>query len=353
MNRKKFSLRSDLAGVEPYVPPQYQAGTRLHANESPLDVPDELRSGITQKLSELNFNRYPDATSARLRKAIGAAFDLTTDNVMVGNGSNEVIQSLLLAYGGAGRSAVTFEPTYTMHGKIARITATGLRSFPLSADFALNIEPVLNDLVASKPDIIFICSPNNPTGNLVDMKAIRQLLETGALVVVDEAYGEFTGQTVVPWLKSHDNLAVVKTFSKALRLAGLRIGYLLAREEIIAEVDKVRLPYNVNAFSQMVAEDVFENRQPILRLVEAIKREREQIYRELQSVEGIKPYPSETNFILFRAERDGNRIWEELLGRGILIRNFSDYPSLANCLRVTIGLPEENNAFIKALKEVL
>jgi len=215
VNKKKFSARSDLANVKPYIPHQYQAGVRLHANESPVDVPSEIKNGIIQKLAELSFNRYPEATSTSLREVIGKSFDLTADNVVVGNGSNEVIQSLLLAFGGAGKVAVTFEPTYTMHGKIATITATKLRSFPLSDVFELKLETVWPELDSLEPDIIFVCSPNNPTGNLMSLEAIRQLLETGALVVVDEAYGEFTKQTVIPWLGSHSNLVVVKTFSKA------------------------------------------------------------------------------------------------------------------------------------------
>lgn len=353
MNKKELSLRPDLVDVKSYVPHQFIAEVRLHANESPFDLPDEIRKTVLQKLRGLHFNRYPNATADSLRAVISADFELRPENVLVGNGSNEVIQSLLLTYGGPERIAVTFEPTYTMHGKICQITGTRLKSLALSGNFQLDAGLVWKELEKIRPDIIFVCNPNNPTGNLMDLKAIEELLGSGALIVVDEAYGEFANKTVVPWLSKYHNLVVVKTFSKAFRLAGLRLGYLLAREEIIAEVNKVKLPYNVNAFSQLVAEQVFQNRQIMLKWIEAVKQERERVYRELLRLAGVKPYPSETNFILFRTTKNGNEIWQALLDRSILIRNFSDYPSLDNCLRVTIGLPDENKAFLKALKSII
>lgn len=351
MPEERIAPRDSLADLRPYVPHRYAAKVRLHANESPLDLPADLKNELIKKVAATGFNRYPDSLAVSLREAIADGFGLTPENVLVGNGSNEVIQTLLLAYGGPERLAVVFEPTYTMHGKIAQITGTALRSLSLTDRFDLSLEVILPELEKLKPDIVFICSPNNPTGNRIDREAIEQLLGAGALVIVDEAYGEFTEQSVVPLLKKNPNLATVKTFSKAFRLAGLRLGYLLAGDQIVFEVNKVKLPYNVNSLSQAVGEAVFQNRQAVLSLVEEIKAERERVFEVLQTINGVVPYPSDTNFILFKTTREGNEVWQELLDQGVLIRNFSDHPGLANCLRVTIGLPEENNAFLEALRE--
>lgn len=349
----KPRIRQDLANLKPYKVPIVKARVELDKNENPWNLPAEIISEVQEALQNFKFNRYPDIAATELRRTIASYYGLDKDNILVGNGSNEVILNLLLAFGGAGRVAITFEPTYTMHTIIARISGTRVELLPLTANFGIDLPGALASISKIKPDIIFVCNPNNPTGNLVDGQVVKELLGSGKLVIVDEAYGEFSKESVLDLLLENPNLAIVKTFSKAFRLASLRVGYLLANTELVEELLRVKLSYNVNAFSQIVANIAFSRRDVLESAIEEIIRERERIFSELSKIAGLTAYPSRTNFILFRTERNANQIFDGLVEEGILVRNFSHKPGLENCLRVTIGTRQENNVFLEALKRVI
>lgn len=351
MNKPR--IREDLADLKPYHVPVVKAKVELDKNENPWNLPAEILSEIEKTLQNFKFNRYPDIATTELRRTIASYYSLDMDNVLVGSGSNEVILDLMLAFGGAGRVALTFEPTYSMHSIIARISGTRVESLPLTSDFEIDVVTALSRISETKPDVIFVCNPNNPTGNLVDGQAVEEFLKSNALVIVDEAYGEFSKESVLNLLPKSPNLAIVKTFSKAFRLASLRVGYLLANRELVGELQRVKLSYNVNAFSQMVAEIVFSKRHLLDSAVEEIIKEGERLVRELKKMSGLTAYPSRTNFILFRTERDAGEIFDSLVKEGILLRNFSHKPGLENCLRVTVGTQQENDNFLEALQKII
>lgn len=345
-------IRDDLESLKPYRVPAPEARIELDSNENPWDLPAELRQEVERMLADFAFNRYPNISAARLREAVAARYGLTGENVMIGNGSNEVILDLMLAFGGPQRSVLLFEPSYTMHGVIARMSGTSVKEATRRSDFSIDTKAALAAIDRERPDIIVLCSPNNPTGNAMPRGDIEKLLSaTDALLLLDEAYTEFAGETAAALVKRYRNLAVVKTLSKAFRLAALRVGYVLASPEIQDGLARVKLPYNLNGFSQAVAEIVLRQGDAVLDTVSEIVSERERVFAALKGISGLTAYPSTANFILFRTKADAEGVCDRLLERGVLVRNFSHKPGLTNCLRVTIGRPEENDAFLKALAE--
>lgn len=346
--------REDLKSLSAYTVPEASVAVELDSNESPWNIPEAIVEDIRRALTGFEFNRYPDMNAALLREALARLYGLNRENVLVGNGSNEVILNLLLAFGGPKRSAVTFEPTYTMHPIISRISGTHNVDLKLKADFSIDATQAVKHIRERRPSIIFVTSPNNPTGNSTSREVIARLLEAGdALVVADEAYGEFASVSSVDMIGSYPNLVVVKTFSKAFRMASLRVGFALAGEAVLEAVTKVKMPYNLNAFSQLAAARLIERRELLREGIDAIIHERERVYNELKGMKGIRAYPSEANFILFKTEIEANEVFEDLLAEGVLVRNFSHKKGLANCLRVTIGTAEQNDEFLAALKEAL
>lgn len=349
-----ISARENIQNLRAYETPQIKARIKLNSNESPWPLPDKIIEDIERAVAVVEFNRYPDASSRILREEVSRWLRVGLDNVLVGSGSNEMIQCIFLAFGGMGRTLMTFVPTYSMASKIAAITDTEEISVPLKENFSPDIRKIVEQLEQVTPNIIYVCNPNNPTGTLFPRSFIMKLLEmTETLVVVDEAYGEFCSTSVIDLINRHANLAVVKTFSKVFRLAGARVGILVASEPIIKEVQKVKLPYNLNALSQTIATIVLRNKVLLWPAIKEIVEEREKVIEELEKIEGVVAVPSQTNFILFKTPFEGNTIYEELLRRDVLVRNFSNYPYLKGYLRVTIGTKEENQKFLAALTDVL
>ncbi len=352
--KKTPPVRDDLKDLKPYEVPVRRVQVELDSNENPWNLPDDVLQDIQGALAGLAFNRYPDMGGSWLKQSIADGNQLLPGNIMLGNGSNEVILNLLLAFGGPGRTAMLFVPTYSMHAVLCRMAMTETISVPLTGGYAFDDDAAGDAVRRDKSNIVFINSPNNPTGNIVQLETIERICREGDyLVVVDEAYGEFSGTTCLPLIKKYKNLAVVKTFSKAFRMAAARVGYVLADEAIIAGLEKVKLPYNLNAMSQTAAALVWKKKDTVLKAVGEIVTERERVFLALSELPGCTPFPSQANFILFRTERDANMVFDRLLKRGVQIRNFSSQPFLHNCLRVTIGTPQENDVFLEALKESL
>jgi histidinol-phosphate aminotransferase len=261
----------------------------------------------------------------------------------------------MLAWGGPGRTLLTMPPTFAMYEIDARLTGPGIVDVPRrGTDFAVDEKAVLERLAAGDIDIVMISHPNNPTGNLSPETFLIDVLNaTDALVLVDEAYFEFSRTTMRPHLGRHRNLVILRTFSKAFSLAGMRVGYLLAHEDVVREIAKVRQPYSVDAFSQMVARLVFRERAAFEHAISEIIRNRDRLFERLAAMEGVTPYPSEANFILFRVD-NASSIWRDLLHEHeVLVRDFSRSPGLEGCLRVTVGTDEENDRFVSGLAEVL
>jgi histidinol-phosphate aminotransferase len=309
---------------------------------------------VSERLRDVALNRYPDKDAARLFEGIARRWRWPRDGVWIANGSNEVFLHVFLAYGGGGRSSLTFEPTYSLHSLIPKVCGTATMHLPRTEDFRIDLEAALESVRKQRPDFVIVCSPNNPSGGCEPVDSVRALAEEApGFVVVDEAYGEFAEpeDTVRPLLENHSNVVLVRTFSKAWRLAGVRIGYMLAQPEVIEGIQRVRLPYHLSTLTQLFGETALRWEADTMQLVAAIKAERDRIAVELQAM-GVKTFPSRANFVLFEVE-DPDGIFSALIERGVLVRNYSGHEGLDRCLRVTAGLPEETDAFVAAMKEVL
>ena len=349
-----LSVRDDLVEVAPYVSPQRPARYRMNTNETPYAPPAALVDEVASELKDVALNRYPDRDAVRLYGALSDRASWPVDGLWIANGSNEVFLHLFLGFGGPGRSVVVFEPTYSLHSLIPRIASTRVIEGARDDDFEVDLDAAVDIVRTHRPDIVIVCSPNNPTGVCEPESTVRALLEEApGLVVVDEAYGEFAGDgySVRRLLDDHPNLILVKTFSKAWRLAGVRIGYMLAAPGIVADLARVRLPYHLSSITQIVGEAALRHADETLELVRSVVDERDRVSVELQAM-GIKVYPSHANFILFEVD-DPDRVWDDLLQRDILVRRYPGIARLERCLRVTAGLPEETDAFLNAMREVL
>ena len=343
-----------LAGIEPYDPSYVAADVMLSANENTRNLSPEVMAQIQARLSSLDFNRYPDPLANRLRALIAKANGLTRQQVLIGNGGDELLFNTLLAWGGEGRTLLNVPPTFSIYELYAQITGTSVVNVPRRADLTVDEEAVLAR--ASQPDIdlVIITSPNNPSGDVVDPAFVERLLNvTDALVLIDEAYQEFSGQTVLPLLEHHKNLMILHTFSKAYSLAGARVGYIFADPSVIDEFLKVRQPYSVNALSQLVAEVVFENRAALMPGVDQIVSERARLIEELPRIKGVTVRPSSANYVLIHVP-DAHRVWERLLAEhSVLVRDFSRTPGLEDCLRLSVGQPDEDTRLLDALRQVV
>ncbi len=349
--------RDDLALRAGYHSPQLDVAVRLNTNESPDGPPAAWeRALIDEVLPSVDWNRYPDRGAQALRAAIAELHGVAPTQVFPANGSNEVLQTLLLTYGGPGRRALVWEPTYALHSHLARITGTEVVAGERGADFALDVETVLADLAAHEPSVVFLCSPNNPTGVVDDRSLVEAVVADAAardtLVVMDEAYGQFAPWSAVELVADDAPLVVVRTFSKTWAMAAARLGYCVAPEPIVAALDEVVLPYHLDAFKQAAGVAALRFSDDMAARVERLVAERERLIGRLRA-SGVEVWPSGANFVLFRPPADGRVVWQGLVDRSVLVRDCSSWPRLDGCLRVTIGTPDEDDRFIEALEEVL
>ena len=344
-----------------YHSPQVEVEVRLNTNEAPEPPPAAFVEALADELRRLPLNRYPDRQATALRAALAEHHGVDPAQVFCANGSNEAIQCLLLAYGGPGRSAMVFEPTYALHSHIAHLTGTPLITGRRDATFAVPPDEVARSVQAAaslhgpaNPAVSFLCSPNNPTGGLETAGNVASVLAlVPGLLVVDEAYGQFAPWSALELLHSEPRLVVVRTFSKTWAMAGVRLGYSIADPEVIAHMANVALPYHLDALKQVAGRLALGFSQEMAERVDAIVEERGRVSGGLAAL-GVEVWPSSANFILFRAGGcPGAQVWRGLLERSVLIRDVSDWPGLEGCLRVTIGTPYENDRFLSALSEVL
>jgi histidinol-phosphate aminotransferase len=349
--------RDDLRALEGYHSPQVDVPVRLNTNESPYAPPAAFVTRYTAALTDVDWHRYPDRGAHELRDALGAFLGQPQERLLCANGSNEVLQTLLLTYGGADRSALIFEPTYALHAQIARSTATAIVVGERTHDFTIDADAAADLVRSARPSVVFVCSPNNPTGTVEPRATVEALLaaavETGALLVVDEAYGEFAPWSALELVDDEQPLVVVRTYSKVWSLAAVRLGFAVAPPWVIAELEKVLLPYTLSVPSQIAGTVALDFRREMEQRVASLVEERGRLFAALADMPGLEVVPSGANFLLVRVNGDAHDLWERLLEHGVLVRDFSSWPRVEGCLRITVGTPEENDAFLAAINAVL
>lgn len=349
-------IRPEIQALSAYHVPDASGYIKLDAMENPYRFPDELTSKWLEMLGQAELNRYPDPAASRLKQKIIATLNIPENaEIILGNGSDELIQMIMMAISAPDRAVLSIEPSFVMYRMIATFLNMPYVGVPLNGDFSLDSDTVLEAIRQHQPAVIFLAFPNNPSGNLFDEPEIDRLISsTEALVVVDEAYYAFAGKSYADKLGQFDNLLVMRTVSK-MGLAGLRLGYLAGPADLIREIDKVRLPYNINILTQLSAEFALDHIDELNKQTVRIKQDRERLYSAMQSIDAIEVYPSQANFILFRIlSKQADNVFESLKQQKVLVKNLSNSsPSLQNCLRVTVGMPEENERFLAALKKAI
>ncbi|WP_166023144.1 histidinol-phosphate transaminase [Streptomyces chilikensis] len=357
-------VREELRGKSPYGAPQLDVPVRLNTNENPYPLPDALVERIAERVREAarHLNRYPDRDAVELRTRLAgylndtalpdaAGHRIGAANVWAANGSNEVLQQLLQTFGGPGRTAIGFEPSYSMHALIARGTGTGWISGPRHDDFTIDVEAAEKAVAEHRPDVVFVTTPNNPTGNAVPAEAVLALYDAAqaakpSIVVVDEAYVEFShGASLLPLLEGRPHLVISRTMSKAFGAAGLRLGYFAAHPAVVDAVQLVRLPYHLSAVTQATALAALEHTDTLLGYVEQLKKERDRLVAELRGL-GYEVTESDANFVQFGRFEDAHAAWRRILDHGVLVRD----NGVPGRLRVTAGTPAENDAFLEAVR---
>ncbi|WP_318207295.1 histidinol-phosphate transaminase [Streptomyces sp. SJL17-1] len=355
-------VRDELRGKSPYGAPQLDVPVQLNTNENPYPLPEPLVARIAERVAEAarTLNRYPDRDAVELRTELARYLTRTgghpvaVENVWAANGSNEVLQQLLQTFGGPGRTAIGFEPSYSMHALIARGTGTGWISGPRDEDFTIDVAAAVAAIAENRPDVVFITSPNNPTGTAVAADTVLALYEAAqaakpSMVVVDEAYVEFSHRdSLLPLIEGRPNLVISRTMSKAFGAAGLRLGYLAAHPAVVDAVQLVRLPYHLSAVTQATALAALEHTDTLLGYVEQLKAERDRLVTELRGI-GYEVTDSDANFVQFGKFPDTHAAWQRILDRGVLVRD----NGVPGWLRVTAGTPEENDAFLDAVRELM
>jgi histidinol-phosphate aminotransferase len=343
--------------MQAYHVPSSAGLLKMDAMENPYPWPEELRQKWLQELNSVHVNRYPDADATVLKERLRTVMTVPDHiSIMLGNGSDELIQIIALALARSDRTYLAPEPGFVMYRLISQTVNAGYCGVQLNQDdFSLERDAMLSAIDELQPALIFIAYPNNPTGNLFDREIVLDVIKQApGLVVIDEAYHAFAGASFMEYLDDFENLLIMRTLSKS-GLAGLRLGYLLGKSAWLNELEKIRLPYNINSLSQKSAEFILSHFEVLGGQATDICRNRKVLFRQLAEIDGIKVWPSAANFILFRTlELDANRIFTELKTRGVLIKNlYGSHALLQNCLRVTVGTEKENTVFIDTLRQVM
>lgn len=338
MNIKKL-VKPNVRSLRAYQAVETPCRVKLDANESPYGY---------KALSSVQTNRYPDPEAKALRKLMAKEFKVKPENILHGNGSDELIYYLITTFGGPVLYPV---PTFSMYGIIAQALGEKKVEAPLDEKFDLDEDKMIGMMEKVKPRLIFLSSPNNPTGNCFSSNKITRIIkQSKGVVVVDEAYQPFSDKkSFLPLLKKYNNLVILKTLSK-IGFAAIRVGFMVAGAEIINETDKVRLPFNLNSLSQNMAIKALKNKKQMLSSISSIVTERKRLFNEMDKIDSAEPYQSDANFILFKVE-NSESVFKGLLEKGVLVRNMKGL--INGCLRVTVGTPKENTAFLKALKQLL
>ena len=326
---------------------------KLHANENSFPLPPEILKQFEEVFKSSELNRYPDPDCGSLKQTLAKRLNVTPANLAIGNGSDELIQILLQVFCDSGETVGFPDPTFAMYAIIAQGMGLKTQTHPLDDNWDFKAEPFLETLKASQARIAFLSYPNNPTGNCFSASEVQKVIEKfSGIVVVDEAYHDFARKSFLSELPKHNNLIILRSLSK-IGLAALRVGYAVADPVIIEQIDKVRLPYNSNSLSQKLTERLLNHFAPVQEQLNALLKERDTMIRELSKFKSLTVFPSDANFVLFRVEQDSDILFKQLMEGGILIRHLSNHPRLKNCLRVTIGTPDENKAFLEKMSHII
>jgi histidinol-phosphate aminotransferase len=350
--------RSPLYGVKPqvlkvpaYTLRAYEADIKLNQNENPFDFPEELKDETFRRYRARQWSRYPDFVPDSLRQQLAEFAGWHKDGVLVGNGSNELIQATLMVLVKNGTRVAIPSPTFTVYGLISSVLGAKVVSIPLNPDMSYNVDRLISMSQESNAALLVVNTPNNPTGSVLKEDGLEEILKRfSGFVLLDEAYYEFWGHSGLQVLKDYPRLIITRTFSKAMGMAGLRVGYLMAHSDLAAQISKAKLPYNVNQFSLTAAEVALENISRFRPAIESVLKERDRLGRELAGIPGIKVYPSEANFFLIEVPVPPRTLFDDLYRQGILIRDVSSYPMLSKCLRISVGTQQENDRLLSALR---
>jgi len=349
-------IRPEIRALNAYHVPPATNCIKLDAMENPYQWPESMVDEWLGLVKEVELNRYPDPSASELKDSLRKSMSVPDGaDILLGNGSDELIQMILMAVAGKDKTVLSVAPSFVMYDMVATYAGMKYASAPLNADFSLDLDAFLSAIEKHTPAIIFLAYPNNPTGNLFDRNSLQQIIDVApGLVVIDEAYHAFANDSFMSEAGKIDNLLVMRTVSK-MGLAGLRLGLLAGKKEWLDEFDKVRLPYNLNVLTQATAQFALKHQSVLDEQTATIRKNRENLSSELSKIDSLKVYPSQANFILFRTEKDkANVIFDRLKEAGILIKNQSPVGgALTDCLRVTVGMPSENEAFLNALKQSL
>jgi len=348
-------VKSAVRNLRAYSLSPDRASVKINQNENPWDAPERIKQETLLRLADRKWSRYPDFIPVELQRRLAEFASWDPEGVLAGNGSNELIQALLMVSVSERKRVLISEPTFALYRQVATVLGGVVLSIQLNPEFQFDVPALLQAIEKTSPDVVILCSPNNPTGCQLSDDDLRNILAASSgLVVIDEAYHEFSEHSVVPLLNEFENLVVLRTFSKAMALAAFRVGYLLGAPSLVAEIRKALLPYNLNAFSQTAAEVAVELYESELQpLVKAIIAERDMLFAELSQIKGLSPVSSSANFMIVKSAIGPAKVFEELLKRDILIRDVSKYPMLSEYFRFSVGTPEENVKLIAALKEII
>jgi len=355
MSEFLHAVKPVIRAIEPYHLKDRDFRIKLNQNESPYDLPRNLKKEILAEFSVLSWNRYPSYTNNKLKEKLAKTLDVDPSQLLIGNGSNELLQILISLVLPPKSKILIVTPTFLIYQQLAEIAEAEIFTLDFDENWQFPVAEILSLLKDKSITLTILCSPNSPTGCFLEESDLAQILEASTgLVLLDEAYYEFTQAQYLKLQGSYENLIVSRTFSKAMGLAGLRIGYFMARTKLIQELSKAKLPYNLNIFSEFVASKLLDQRELLERNVEEIVTEKQKLSVRLQEFQQVTVFQSHANFLMIETPFPSAKVFEELHKRGILVRDISNYhPRLANKLRITIGTPAENQAFISELEAVL
>ena len=351
----KTFFKPEVTALRAYSLEPHETSIKINQNENPWETPNRIKDETLRQFEEYKWSRYPPFISSDLEERLATFAGWKREGVLAGTGSNELIQALLMVTMTAGKRVLISEPTFTLYRQIATILGGEVLSVRMTPDFRYDTEVIVDAIRKYQPDVFIICSPNNPTGTNISDSDLRRILGAASgLVVVDEAYHEFSEHSVVPLLREFGNLIVLRTFSKAMALAALRVGYLLSAPDCVVEIRKALLPYNLNLFSQTAAKVAMDSYNTELQpLVRNILSERQRLFNEISQLNGFSPVSSRANFMIVRSDLQPGVVFEHLLSRDILIRDVSRYPMLEEYFRVSVGTPEENDLLLGGLRELV
>jgi histidinol-phosphate aminotransferase len=335
-----------------YIALEVTDAIKMDANENPFTIQEPLKRILRDRMRGVDLNRYPVAGAPDLRERFAKYFGVKKNMIMPGNGSDELIQILCMAMKSRIKGVLVPVPTFSMYKIIAVNTGNKVVEVPLDKKFDLDVDAITGRIKDNFPALIFLSCPNSPTGNIFSRGKIEAIIKiTPGMVIIDEAYAAFSGQSLISLLKKYDNVIFLKTISK-LGMASIRLGFLIGNPDIIVQLDKVRLPYNINSLSQTAASFFLNYEREFSKQIMEIIQRREELYQGLKQIKWIKAYPSRANFIFFSCAFDSNRIYNKLVAKGIVVKNLNVPPLIPNCIRVTVGTKKENEAFLNALKNI-